>query len=52
MTDSRDALYRAISANPDEDTPRLAYADLVEEEGNAAHAAFISPRSPSRRSRP
>src|SRR4029079_5768120 len=41
MTDSRDALYRAICANPDEDTPRLAYADLVEEEGNAAQAAFI-----------
>jgi uncharacterized protein (TIGR02996 family) len=41
MTDSRAALYRAICANPDEDTPRLAYADLVEEEGNAAHAAFI-----------
>src|SRR6478735_6046679 len=41
MTDSRDALYRAICADPDEDTPRLAFADLVEEEGNAAHAAFI-----------
>jgi uncharacterized protein (TIGR02996 family) len=41
MTDSRAALYRAICANPDEDTPRLAYADLVEEEGNAAHAEFI-----------
>jgi uncharacterized protein (TIGR02996 family) len=41
MTDSRAALYRAICADPDEDTPRLAFADLVEEEGNAAHAAFI-----------
>jgi uncharacterized protein (TIGR02996 family) len=35
------ALYRAICAAPDEDTPRLAFADLVEEEGDCAHAAFI-----------
>lgn len=41
MTDSRDALYRAICANPDEDTPRLAFADLVEEEGDGTRAAFI-----------
>jgi len=41
MTDSRNALYRAICASPDEDTPRLAYADLVEEEGDGERAAFI-----------
>src|SRR5262245_43618414 len=41
MSDSRDALYRAICAEPDEDTPRLAYADLVEEEGDRLRAGFI-----------
>jgi len=32
MTD-RDALYAAICANPDEDTPRLAFADYLQEQG-------------------
>ncbi|HSQ55506.1 MAG TPA: TIGR02996 domain-containing protein, partial [Gemmata sp.] len=44
MIHSHDALYRAICAMPDEDTPRLAYADLIEEEGDdldARRAAFI-----------
>jgi uncharacterized protein (TIGR02996 family) len=41
MSTSRDALYRAICADPDEDTPRLAFADLVEEEGDALRADFI-----------
>lgn len=36
-----DALYRAILAHPDEDTPRLAYADHIEELGDAARAEFI-----------
>src|SRR5262249_30792937 len=43
MTD-RDALYRAICANPDEDTPRLAFADFLQEEGgkeNAFRAEYI-----------
>jgi len=43
MTD-RDALLRAIAANPDDDTPRLIYADLLDELGgdaNAARARFI-----------
>jgi uncharacterized protein (TIGR02996 family) len=35
------ALLRAIATNPDEDTPRLAYADYLEEHGNADRAAFI-----------
>jgi uncharacterized protein (TIGR02996 family) len=33
MTD-REMLLRAIQENPDEDTPRLAYADVLEEQGN------------------
>ena len=35
------ALLRAIAAHPDEDTPRLAYADFVEERGQTDRAAFI-----------
>jgi uncharacterized protein (TIGR02996 family) len=38
---SHDALYAAICAQPDEDTPRLAFADLLEEEDDPARAAFI-----------
>lgn len=41
MLSSHDALYRAVCAYPDEDTPRLVFADLVEEDGDAARAAFI-----------
>jgi uncharacterized protein (TIGR02996 family) len=41
MTNTRDALYRAICAEPDEDTPRLAFADLVDEEGDHHRAGFI-----------
>ena len=40
MTD-RDALLAAIIANPDEDTPRLAYADLIQEAGEEERAEFI-----------
>jgi uncharacterized protein (TIGR02996 family) len=43
MTD-RDAMLRAIAANPDDDTPRLIYADLLDELGgdaNTARARFI-----------
>jgi uncharacterized protein (TIGR02996 family) len=43
MTD-REALLRAVAANPDEDTPRLVYADLLDElggEANVARARFI-----------
>jgi uncharacterized protein (TIGR02996 family) len=35
------ALLRAIAAHPDEDTPRLAFADYLEEHGNPDRAAFI-----------
>ncbi len=41
MTSSHDALYRAICAHPDEDTPRLAFADLIEECGDERRARFI-----------
>ncbi|MCE9566988.1 MAG: TIGR02996 domain-containing protein [Planctomycetes bacterium] len=42
MIRQQDALYRAICAEPDEDTPRLVYADLIEEEdGDCGRAAFI-----------
>jgi uncharacterized protein (TIGR02996 family) len=34
-------LLRAIRDNPDEDTPRLMYADHLDEEGSAARAEFI-----------
>jgi uncharacterized protein (TIGR02996 family) len=35
------ALLRAIAAHPDEDTPRLAYADYLDEKGNGPRATFI-----------
>jgi uncharacterized protein (TIGR02996 family) len=38
---TRDALYAAILAYPDEDTPRLVYADYIEEQGETACAEFI-----------
>ena len=41
MTSSHDALYRAICAHPDEDTPRLVFADLIEENGEYLRARFI-----------
>jgi uncharacterized protein (TIGR02996 family) len=41
MTTQHEALYRAICAHPNEDTPRLAYADLIDEEGECEQAKFI-----------
>jgi uncharacterized protein (TIGR02996 family) len=44
MTDTQAALLRAIAANPDEDTPRLVFADYLNELGTpeaAARAEFI-----------
>ncbi|MFM8271176.1 MAG: TIGR02996 domain-containing protein [Gemmata sp.] len=38
MTD-QETLLRAVAAHPDEDTPRLVYADLLDELGGAANAA-------------
>ncbi len=40
MTDG-DALLRAILANPDDDTPRLVYADWLDENDQPARAEFI-----------
>ena len=37
----RAALLKAIIANPDEDTPRLVYADWLDEHGEEQRAAFI-----------
>jgi uncharacterized protein (TIGR02996 family) len=37
----RDALLAAITANPDDDLPRLVYADWLEEYGEAGRAEFI-----------
>lgn len=37
----RDALFAAILAHPDEDTPRLALADWLDEHGEAKYAAFV-----------
>lgn len=39
--DTERALYRAICANPDEDTPRLVYADWLQEHGDEDRAEFI-----------
>jgi len=40
MSDA-DALLRAILAAPDDDAPRLVYADWLEEHGDGARATFI-----------
>jgi uncharacterized protein (TIGR02996 family) len=37
----RDALLAAILAQPDEDTPRLALADYLDEHGEAKYATFV-----------
>jgi uncharacterized protein (TIGR02996 family) len=37
----RDALLRAVCENPDDDTPRLVYADWLQENGDEARAEFI-----------
>ena len=41
MLSDRDALLAAIRANPDEDTPRLVFADWLEESGDAHRAEFV-----------
>lgn len=41
MTSQQDALYRAVCEYPDEDAPRLVFADCVEDAGDAARAALI-----------
>ena len=41
MESQQDALYRAVCEYPDEDTPRLVFADAVEEAGDSIRAALI-----------
>lgn len=41
MTDQRAALLRSILASPEEDLPRLVYADWCEENGESERAEFI-----------
>src|SRR3982750_1484334 len=37
----REALYRAVLDNPDDDTLRLVYADALEESGDPRRATFV-----------
>jgi uncharacterized protein (TIGR02996 family) len=41
MTSDGEALFRAVCENPAEDTPRLVYADWLEENGRPERAEFI-----------
>jgi uncharacterized protein (TIGR02996 family) len=41
MTSQQDALYRSVCEYPDEDMPRLIFADWVEEAGDSIRAEFI-----------
>ncbi len=41
MTDDRDALLRAVASAPDDDLPRLVYADWFDENGDPDRAVFI-----------
>ncbi|MDY3560832.1 TIGR02996 domain-containing protein [Gemmata sp. JC673] len=41
MSDDEAALLAAIGAHPDEDTPRLVYADWLDEHGRPERAEFI-----------
>lgn len=41
MTDDETALLRAIAAHPDDDTPRMVYADWLLENGHDARAEFM-----------
>lgn len=40
-TDERAAFLHAIRANPDDDTPRLVFADWLQEQGEERHACLI-----------
>ncbi len=41
MSSERDALLAAICANPEDDTPRLVFADWLQENGSSEWAALI-----------
>jgi uncharacterized protein (TIGR02996 family) len=51
MTDA-DALFRSILAYPDDDAPRLIYADWLDEHGDPDRAAFIRAQVELARMRP
>ena len=41
MTDEREALVAAVAAEPDDDTPRLVFADWLQEHGEGDRAEFV-----------
>lgn len=41
MTNDGDALFRAVCESPEDDTPRLVYADWLEENGKPERAELI-----------
>ncbi|MCU0706378.1 MAG: TIGR02996 domain-containing protein [Fimbriiglobus sp.] len=41
MTDEREAFHAAIWQTPDDDLPRLVYADWLDERGEHDEAAFL-----------
>src|SRR5687768_2731314 len=41
MLSDRDALLAAIRANPEEDPPRLVFADWLDENGDPGRAEFV-----------
>ena len=51
MTDD-EALVRAVVAHPDDDTPRLVYADWLEETGRPDRAAFVRAQVDAARAEP
>src|ERR1700722_5073147 len=51
MTDG-DALRRAVIANRDDDTPRLIYADWLDENGQSDRASFIRAQVEGARAEP
>lgn len=48
----RDALLAAVRAHPDDDTPRLIYADFLDDAGENARAAFVRAQVEVARSEP
>jgi uncharacterized protein (TIGR02996 family) len=48
----RDALLAAIRAHPDDDTPRLIFADFLDDAGETARAAFVRAQVEVARSEP
>ena len=46
----RDALLRAVCENPDDDLPRLVFADWCDENGEPERAEFIRTQIELRRS--